>query len=305
MIEVLYREDLGINKHCWLTGKSLVGTSALAIYISELDTSVFIDSEKLFFLTSRCLILDDERMLWFIHIPKNAGSTIRRVVSDHTTYDLSLEQRKKCARLGVDVKHLTPSDIEKHFPDLFCVLRQYRVIAFLRDPFDRFVSSLAQKTRWYSKKELEYYTYNELKMECENILDVLWMNKFYDIKLSIEYTHFIPQSNFIHADLSYDLYTVDDVVSVLKNLGYPVPDDLRINETLQVNKHSPLRVFLKKNKMCFNWIIGILPKRIQTSLLFWWNSGKQKFEKGPVITHLANSDRFRNIYKEDISLYKK
>jgi hypothetical protein len=166
------------------------------------------------------LIISDRHRFAFIHIPKCAGSYVSRKLDPYD--DAQGEFRcgvKTHPVLGaIDYHHLPLTVLRQHFPSAFERLVNYRSYALLRDPFERFPSSVAQRIKVYRGVPLHRMSPRDLESEVESIIEHLSSREQI---LEPEYAHFTRQSDFVAIDDKHIvecLYLVEDVDIMLSHI---------------------------------------------------------------------------------------
>ena len=100
------------------------------------------------------MIVSTARRLAFLHIPKNAGTSIGSQLATAFPEDVvRLDCTANPAAGAFFADHPTLWQIDLLSPELLARLRDYDVIAILRDPFDRFRSALAEYIRTQTKAD--------------------------------------------------------------------------------------------------------------------------------------------------------
>lgn len=134
--------------------------------------------------------------LCFIHIPKNAGTTIEKSLGMDDIE--SFYQKKKYKDYGVPPQHLTFEELSKELD-----LSGYKKFAIVRNPFDRIVS------------EFHHYENNEL---AKNYHD-LCFTEFVETCLNLENKerkyifdgHLEPQVDFIRGDFDIKIFKYEKI----------------------------------------------------------------------------------------------
>jgi hypothetical protein len=92
------------------------------------------------------MIVSDAHRIVFVHIPKNAGTTVRTQLEPIDSYANFFNEEKSFGALPKQwFGHLTLDTVSEHFPDVFEKVRAYDAYAVIRDPFQRFVSATIQR----------------------------------------------------------------------------------------------------------------------------------------------------------------
>jgi hypothetical protein len=90
------------------------------------------------------MIVSDALRLAFLHIPKCAGSTVRRDLVAHDSLgDMFHGFWTPPHGVRIDMLHITLAQLEAHFPDVLDKVRAYESYAVIREPARRLFSSLA------------------------------------------------------------------------------------------------------------------------------------------------------------------
>jgi hypothetical protein len=140
------------------------------------------------------MIINREHDFGFVHIPKCAGSTVRQQLRDmddlggrfYTTMILPDGRR-------INGNHVPLPVLETEFPEVLEALRGVTSYAIVREPMDRFVSSMAQYLRGRVREAGEMKG-SEILVEARAIMAGLTEDYMSDIK----YTVFLPQVDFVY-----------------------------------------------------------------------------------------------------------
>lgn len=181
------------------------------------------------------MILCDDRRFAFIHVPKCAGTSVRRALAPLDSTGEAFFTIVDHPRMGpVHLAHLTMADLALHYPETFARVRRYRSMAILRDPLERFYSALFQRLREFRHVPQSDLTPTVIKAEAERVIGHLDGKSG---RLDLEHVHFTRQSEFVEIDgqrIVSDLFAVDDmdsaVAHVLSLTGVDIADQ-RENRT--------------------------------------------------------------------------
>lgn len=171
-----------------------------SLYIKSLDKYEEVDFNKLF----------------FIHIPKNAGSSIEFISKNYNylwgkeySFNLNDEEIEKLVD-NKSIWHVPP----KFFPEKKNPYKKYINFAVVRNPYDRIIS--------------EYKYYKNIKNISEYDINVFINDIYYKFKENNFYygCHFLPQSEFIFGYPKCDeilrFENLDsDFYNLLKKYNYP------------------------------------------------------------------------------------
>lgn len=199
------------------------------------------------------MIISDTHRLAFIHIPKCAGTTVKRRLQplDDTggCYTDRVDDHPVLGR--IDYVHLPLAVLREHFPDDYRKVRDYRSVAVIRDPLQRFPSSLAQRLRWYKGKPIERLGRREIRRELDRVIDFLSRHR--DSKpLPPDYVHFQRQCDYVFdrgEQVVQGLYSTERLDALYRDLADilgPAPaasvDGAPLNRTVAY-RNDALRLF--------------------------------------------------------------
>lgn len=141
------------------------------------------------------MIISDEHQFAFVHIPKCAGTSVRKALRpiDETigTFDHIAEH----PQMGmVNFGHLTLVDLAAYFPDQYAKVKAYRSVAIVRDPVDRFFSALFQRLREFKGYSQSEITSHVIDTEAATLARYLQSATG---RLDLEYVHFNRQADYV------------------------------------------------------------------------------------------------------------
>lgn len=142
------------------------------------------------------MIISDKHHFAFIHIPKCAGTSVRKTILPfHDGGEWALKTLETHPEYGeLDYRHLPLDLLQKINADVFEKVRTYDSYAIVRDPVARFRSAISQRAKMYLDTELPKLTEDELLDHIQSVIDYLNGNPSV---IPSEYTHFIRQSDYI------------------------------------------------------------------------------------------------------------
>lgn len=167
------------------------------------------------------MILSDKYRFVFVHIPKCAGTSVRKQIEafDDTGGKYFPEVREYHSYGQVDVTHIPLSMLSKTDPADFKRVVDYRAFAVVRNPKDRFFSALAQRLKMYEKVEIA-------QLEAAQIIDFALKTiealELLKREFSYEFIHFTPQSEFLFHDekkVVECIYPIENVSFLLEDIG--------------------------------------------------------------------------------------
>ncbi len=145
------------------------------------------------------MILSDRYRFVFIHVPKCAGTSVRAAVLPYHDADSRfLKTVERHPELGdIDFRHIPLALLRDIDPDAFKKLKTYDSFALVRDPFQRFRSALAQRTKMYLGKEFAQLDQAEIRVEIDRVVKYLQSEPRI---IAPEFIHFSRQSDYIEVD---------------------------------------------------------------------------------------------------------
>jgi len=201
----------------------------------------------------------DEHELFFIHIPKCGGTSVRQKLTEisgqEDTYGKPSDVRQFDGTAPFHISHATLQTLCDHMPELFEKLKRYYSFAAIRDPMDRFRS--AMYTRLRNFKSIDLVTGQPFSMhdECAEVIEAL---DRHDGQLPIPFMHFQRQIDYVHMDdvqLVKHLYPIENLDALMRDMGRRMGVDNatvgRHNQSVQskmVKAHRAVRAFGKAAK---------------------------------------------------------
>lgn len=102
------------------------------------------------------MIVDKERRIIYLHNPKSGGTFLRKLyIGKYGKSEATKWWKAYTIQYGTDLGHITYSDLPRFIPEW----REYRVVAMVRNPYNRFYSAVNEMSEQYFKKSA-YITSN-------------------------------------------------------------------------------------------------------------------------------------------------
>jgi len=256
------------------------------------------------------MIISYTKRICFIHIPKCAGTTIRKLLRpiDEKSWEIEKNELKK---RKYDIDHLPLFALEKFLPQIYSKIFDFDTYAIVRNPYERFTSAFSQRMIMYRGRKLHDLSKKELKHEIETLIEYLVKNNKENFLLQNEYIHFSKQTEYIfnhNQQLIKNIYTIDEIEVLIDRLIETINDDRLIYEREKENQTLFYKnSFLKRVKLVLyhthiNKIFYALPEK--TKMKIKYHTMINDKSKGPDI---FNSDYVRSFieeyYKKDIDYY--
>lgn len=180
------------------------------------------------------MLISDEFRFVFIHIPKCAGSTVRAQLRQFDSYEGYFDRKGMHDKIGyMDYSHIPLALLREYFPSNYNKVQSYHSFALMRDPVERFFSSVRQRLREFRKTRDEVITNQMVLDESRRVADYLNKpNPFYEI----DYVHFIRQTDFI----------LDIGETVVKNVSL-LPDMSHLKAFVEEHMVSHFDVNVEEN----------------------------------------------------------
>src|SRR5262249_37708599 len=144
------------------------------------------------------MIISDNHRFVFVHVPKCAGTSVRRALREIDTSGGQFWRIGEHPEMGaVHFAHLTLVDLAQYYPEAFAKIRDYRSMAILRDPRDRFFSAVYQRLREFRLIGQSAITSAMVEAEAAAVRRYL---EAAPERLDLEHVHFNRQCDFIELD---------------------------------------------------------------------------------------------------------
>lgn len=199
------------------------------------------------------MIICDEHRLVFVHIPKCAGTSVRKALQDFDS-----RGGKFTSRTGIhpsigqlDFVHIPLFVLNEHFHAEFEVLKEYWSIAVIRNPYSRFASSVTQHMNMYSAQPIQMRSRGDIQTAIETSIRYLSRQPEGPHLLASEFIHFQKQVDFINLDgerVINKLYLVNEIDDLLTDVGIRFGKSL-IEPTLDSGRVSENRSFVYRNNL--------------------------------------------------------
>lgn len=87
------------------------------------------------------MIVDKERRIIYLHNPKSSGTFLRKLyIGKYGKSEATKWWKAYTIQYGTDLGHITYSDLPRFIPEW----REYRIVAMVRNPYNRFYSAVKE-----------------------------------------------------------------------------------------------------------------------------------------------------------------
>lgn len=92
------------------------------------------------------MIVDKERRIIYLHNPKSGGTFLRELyIEKYGKSEATKWWKPYTIQSGTDLGHITYSDLPRFIPEW----REYRIVAMVRNPYNRFYSAVNEMSKQY------------------------------------------------------------------------------------------------------------------------------------------------------------
>jgi len=253
------------------------------------------------------MIISDDHRFIFVHIPKCAGTSIKRRLKHIDTTGGRFFPIGDHPELGtIHLAHVTLADLETYFPESFAKLQDYRSLAIVRDPMDRFFSAIFQRLREFGGQGQSAITAEMIEDEARKIIRYL---ERAPVRLDLKHVHFNRQSDFVELHgrrMVQELFAVEQLAEVGRFVQVATGIDIgeeRRNRTTEMSFGvlKPLQRMLRgPYSRLFSAEFRADVREKMTRAGFYKDIPKQQFVRsGSAVTQFV-----RDYYQRDFALYE-
>ena len=206
----------------------------------------------------------------------------------------------------VHYAHFTLADLARYFPAEYHKVIDYRSIAIVRDPVDRFYSALFQRLREFRRYQQSQITASVIETEAEAVIETLGGAAQ---RLDLEYVHFNRQSDYVFNDedrIVTEVFALDRLADAAAYIESCT--GVRLDETAPENRTVALKagVFAPVIRTLRKPYAAIVPlgtrDRLRTRLTRFGLYGS--IEKRKFLEPGSRTERFLHAYyAKDFELY--
>ena len=260
------------------------------------------------------MIISDTHGFVFVHIPKCGGTSVRSALA---RYDDRAEQYYDKGRathpvLGdLDHHHIPLSVLRENFPEDFECVKRYTSFAIVRDPFERFPSSVFQRLRATNAEKLSS---EDVRAEVDAVIGRLLALSPGEPVLEPDLIHFSRQQDYVSLDGNrivdnvFALNGIPELISAVSGLtGEIISPVQRENERLRFSN----ALLASADRWVQARIMNNLPRRAWKPVFTLAKGGlmrtgvlKRSNDWHGAVFQSEDVQRFiREFYANDISLF--
>lgn len=261
------------------------------------------------------MIISNEHEFVFVHIPKCGGTSLRLLLAKYDSSGGNFTARvERHPVLGeLDFVHLPLNILKEYFENEYLALCQYRSFSILRNPVERFPSSLEQWLKNTSKKHLLDLNEKEIVALAARKLEDLDKNPD---PVTPSMIHFRKQVDYVFLDgiqvvkKLYRLESIEkEILKIESYLGVSLGEVGKANQSVRFRNKSVGDVVDCCRPM-LNAVWDLLPISVKIklhSLFFNADNLKVKGTEKTIIDVFFDAgltEQILKYYSDDVDLYK-
>lgn len=257
------------------------------------------------------MIISNKLSLAFIHIPKCAGTSVRKAILQADENAVSYWGVNNHPTLGdIDYAHVPLKHVEELLGSQFIDFENSQKFAFIRDPFDRFPSSAAEYFKNVKRVQI-----GELsdKQRIDHLLEVMNILSSEEDPMDPTYIHFRRQADYLYLDNQMIVDRVMDVADANEFVSHILTSNgVQANEAPVVENMTKVRVrsdrMISSISTVKQWLGRKNYDAIRDNTKFFWNPIKQALLKPYTTDWFHESKELSGIvseyYQSDIKFYQ-
>jgi hypothetical protein len=180
------------------------------------------------------LLIVNEKELFFVHVPKCAGTYVKSLLVGLDSYPGQFDRVKKHEVIGlVDYTHLPLTVLHNYFPSEFLKLTKYNSFSIIRNPYERFQSSVAQYLKMYCGGPIHSFPVDELHNHVKKIIEEIYRSNDKEV-LPYKLIHFQPQHSYLYLNgelIVSNIFCQEDVGQVHQYLSRVIGPEILAADT--------------------------------------------------------------------------
>lgn len=214
------------------------------------------------------MIISHELKFIFVHNPKCGGTSVRAALRKYHTGNLPWGEVRQHPALGpLDYSHIPLKILRDYFPEQYDLFQNFRSYVVVRNPIDRFISSLSQRMRILGVTTADERANQSYAQHATEVIQRLDTAKEY---LDHDIIHFTCQSAFVEldgapvVDVIVPLQKIDHLlVDLFAHTSGNVDETIRREAETLVYRSGFLSTFLKSSKPALRSVSRIFPNDLK------------------------------------------
>jgi hypothetical protein len=249
----------------------------------------------------------------FVHIPKCAGSAVGSQIKlcdpDHVAFSKVVSHPE----LGtIDNVHVPLGPLRAHFPDRYAAVRDMVAFCMLRDPLERFGSSLRQMLWRFEKRPMTAIPPDELRDTALRTLEKVdaELDRPEERMPTHQLVHFTRQVDYVYdrgerlVDHALPLELVPDLISYFSRLsGVPLDGGVRANQNVDLKVKALTGPAFAVNAALRRGLPQGAHARIKGAALRMLSSGRSAAESSGLLDLPEIREFVASHYARDAELY--
>lgn len=161
-----------------------------------------------------------------------------------------------------DGNHVPLDVLRDVFPDDFNTISKLDSFAIIRDPYDRFVSSLAQRVRMFTNRSVQEMSAQEMQNEVDTVIAYL---EGHSGLLSRDYAHFQRQVDFVDLDGRHfvrHLFPIERTDAVVEEFGRRLGIEVRTGLKANYSRWNQTQRIIKSIRSARKIYRSLLPQSV-------------------------------------------
>ncbi|WP_265501161.1 sulfotransferase family 2 domain-containing protein [Paracoccus beibuensis] len=254
------------------------------------------------------MIISPRHRFVFVHIPKCAGTSVRTQIVKCDPDHLSMGEVGRHPELGnIDFGHVPLPILRQHFPREYDYLERFTSYAVVRDPLERFGSSLRQMLWRYDQRPMTLIPAEELRQLTLKTLDEVADQLD---NPSSKFIFFARQRDFIFdgdrrmVDHLIPMALVPDFIAHIGRItDTPMESDTRSNQNIELRFKKIGGLAYRVNDMLRRTLPLDLHARIKDSALRLLSARKSAAEASGILDMPEVRTFVERHYDEDAQIY--
>ena len=259
------------------------------------------------------MIISEEHRFVFVHIPKCAGSSVRKRLNRFNEWQVTGPPWIQMD--GPSYGHIPLFVLREHFTREFEAVQDYWSFAVVRDPFERFASSVSQRLSEFGDQPIQNLSPKKIRSFIHKTIEYLSQHQQMRGLLPPDYIHFQRQLDYIELNgerIIDSIYTIDQIDELFADVERKTGQKLvgatgqgkstHVRQTI-VYRSDLFRRVIENSRPITNYLSKVLPESTKQSIRDRVYVQRDKRLKG-IFEEIYVQAFIRDYYSDDIALYK-